>query len=66
LVKNKEISCAIIFGAIVIIVAGFVLTSISISQQLAQQVNLQAGRQQQQSELRGEQAHLRISPRWLT
>jgi len=64
LVKNKEISCAIIFGAIAIIVAGFILTSISISQQLAQEVNLQSSGQQQQSELQSKQAHLRISPRW--
>jgi hypothetical protein len=63
--KILEIFCAIIFGVIVIIVAGFILTSISISQQLAQQVNLQASGRQQQSELQAKHAHLRISPSWL-
>jgi len=65
MVKNKEISGAMIFGVITIIVAGFILTSISISQQMAQQVNLQSREQQQQTELQARQAHLRISPRWL-
>jgi hypothetical protein len=40
-----------IFGVITIIVAGFILTSISISPQMAQQVNLQSREQQQQTEL---------------
>jgi cell division protein FtsB len=65
MVKNKEISGAMIIGVITIIVAGFILTSISISQQMAQQVNLQSREQQQQTELQARQAHLRISPRWL-
>ena len=65
LINNKQIFGVIIFGVIAIIVVGFILTSISISQQAAQQVNLQSQQQQQQAELQARQAHLRISPRWL-
>lgn len=54
-----------IFGVSVIIVVGFIVTSVSISQQVVQQVNLQSREQQQQTELQAKQAHLRISPRWL-
>ena len=63
--NNKQIFVVIIFCVITTIVVGFILTSISISQHAAQQVNLQSQQQQQQAELQARQAHLRISPRWL-
>jgi hypothetical protein len=65
LVNNKQTFGVIIFGIIAITTVGFILTSISTSQQMAQQVNLQSLKQQQQTELQTTQAHLRISPRWL-
>jgi uncharacterized membrane protein len=63
--NNKQVFGVIVFGVIAIIVIGFILTGISISQQAAQQVNLQSRQQQQQAELLARQAHLRITPRWL-
>jgi type II secretory pathway pseudopilin PulG len=64
LINNKQTFGVIIFGIIAITTVGFILTSISTSQQMAQQVNLQSLKQQQ-TELQTTQAHLRISPRWL-
>jgi heme exporter protein D len=53
-----------IFGVSVIIVVGFILNNVLISQRVVQQVNLQS-REQQQTDVQAKQAHLRISPRWL-
>jgi hypothetical protein len=63
--NDKQIFGVIIFSAIAIIAIGFILTSISINQQIMQHVNLQSPHQQQQIELQASQAHLRLSPRWL-
>ena len=65
MVSNKQTFGVIIFSIIAITIVGFILTSISTSQQMAQQVNLQSREQQQQTEKQTTQAHLRISPRWL-